>query len=212
MTDVTSILHNSEKPFHVFGFTESRLSSTVADSDINVPGFKTIRKDPTCKNSTGILIYINETLTFKRLDHLEHKLVEAVWIEIKLKHYKPIKIGILYRNPIEKIDWKDKFSCMLDTVSIDATEILLLVDFNIDLLKPKVTWTDKMSSYNFTQLVDKPTRITPTSKTLLDHIYTTEKRNIVEICVPTYGVSDHFPTCLTWSKKGIKIPMAQSRS
>ena len=36
----------------------------------------------------------------------------------------------------------------------------------------------------FTQIVDTPTRITPASKTLIDHIYTSFKHNITEICTP----------------------------
>ena len=48
MTDISSILSNNGKPFHVFAFTESRLSSAIPDSDVNIPGFQTIRKILQC--------------------------------------------------------------------------------------------------------------------------------------------------------------------
>jgi hypothetical protein len=206
LCDISTILCNSNNPFHVFGFTESRLSTVVSDNDVNLPGFKIIRKDPTSPKSTGIIIYVSELLHVKRLYDLERYEIEAVWLEIKLKRCKPIKVGFVYRNPAERVDWNDKFSSMMDAASLDATENLLLGDFNTDLLKPHPSWIDKLSSYGLTQIVDKPTRITASSKTLIDHIYVTNKQSIKEICVPIYGCSDHLPTCLTWRKKGVKIP------
>ena len=48
-----------------------------------------------------------------------------------------------------------------------------------------------MKSFNFTQLVDKPTRISQHSSTLIDHIF------FNAISVPQYSISDHLPVCLT---------------
>ena len=56
------------------------------------------------------------------------------------------------------------------------------------------------------QLIDKPTRITTNSETLIDHIYVTTKQNIAEVCSLVCGCSDHLPICITWFKKGVKIP------
>ena len=87
----------------------------------------------------------------------------------------------------------EKFSSMMDAASLDASEIILLGDFNIDLLKPQTSWLDITSSYNLVQLVNSPTRITASSKTIIDHIYTTHEQNIRELCVPIFGCSDHLP-------------------
>ena len=206
LTDISSILSNSGNPFHIFGVTESRLSNSVADCDVSIPGFNIIRKDPSSSKATGLLIYINESVNFKRLTHLENNEIEAVWLEIKLKRQKPIAVGFLYRNPAEKADWTDKFSTMMDAVALDTSEIILLGDFNIDLFKSNKSWKDKFLTYHLSQLIDVPTRVTATSKTLLDHVYATEPQNITEICVPVFGASDHFPVCITWNKKGVKIP------
>ena len=102
MTDISSILDNNGKPFHVFAFTESRLSSAIPDSDVNIPGFQTIRKDYTVPNTTGLLVYVHDTLTYERLAHLENFSVESIWLEIKLKRNNPIIMSFLYRNPLEK--------------------------------------------------------------------------------------------------------------
>ena len=47
------------------------------------------------------------------------------------------------------------------------------------------------------ELVTKPTRITPNSSTLIDHVYTTNPENISECYVPSYSISDHFPVCFS---------------
>ena len=41
---------------------------------------------------------------------------------------------------------------------------------------------------------------------MIDRIYVSETKNAVETCVPISNVSDHYPVCVTWSKKGAKIP------
>jgi len=50
-------------------------------------------------------------------------------------------------------------------------DILVLGDFNIDLLKPHSSWDSTITLPGLTQLVKSPTKITQTSATLIDHIY-----------------------------------------
>ena len=94
----------------------------------------------------------------------------------------------------------------MDVVWLESKEIILMGDFNIDLSKTNKPWTDVFSLFNLSQTVSSPTRVTPSSKTLIDHIYSTDIAHILETCVPVIGVSDHYPICCTWSKKGVKIP------
>ena len=79
-------------------------------------------------------------------------------------------------------------------------------DFNIDLSKANKSWTETFSLFNLSQIIDSPTRVTPSSRTLIDHIYSSTPSHIQEICVPELGVRDNYPVCCTWSKKGVKIP------
>ena len=52
-------------------------------------------------------------------------------------------------------------------------------------------------SFNFTQLVTEPTRVTENSETLIDHVYTNTPENIIDISVPVLAISDHYPVCNT---------------
>ena len=56
-------------------------------------------------------------------------------------------------------------------------DILVLRDFNIDLLKPHSSCDSTITLLGLTQLVKSPTRIIQTSATLIDHIYKQPRRN-----------------------------------
>ena len=206
LADISSILSNNGKNFHLFGFSESRLSEHITDSDISIPGYTIVRKDPKLQKETGLLVYISQCITFKRISYLENLSVESVWIEISFKRSKPVLVGFIYRNPTERVDWIDKFDLMMDAVANDSKETIILGDFNIDLLKPNKNWIQTYENHNLQQIIHLPTRVTPTSKTLIDHIYVSDINHITETNVPACGCSDHFPICITWSKKDVKLP------
>ena len=62
--------------------------------------------------------------------------------------------------------------------------------------------------YHLRQVITRPTRVTANSDSLIDHIYASDVNNVKEQCVPASACSDHCPVCLTWSRKGAKIPTA----
>jgi hypothetical protein len=69
-------------------------------------------------------------------------------------------------------------------------------DFNVDLLRPDKAdtkkYNDVLESMNLDQLVTKPTRTTPHSATLIDHIITNMKQQVSHCDVlPSPFISDH---------------------
>ena len=72
--------------------------------------------------------------------------------------------------------------------------MLILGDFNKDLLNTNHNrdWLDTMTSLGLTQLVNSPTRVTSTTSTLIDHIYTSNEENILDTHVSQIGLSDHY--------------------
>ena len=60
-----------------------------------------------------------------------------------------------------------------------------------------------MASFNYSQLVDKPTRISQHSSTLIDHIFSNAPNNISPISVPQYSIGDHLPVCLTCTTQNL---------
>ena len=204
--DIPTILNNSGKHFHIFCFAESRLSSNITDSEMQVAGYNVHRLDPAGPRTTGLLVYIASPLNCMRLNNIERHGVESIWLKVNIKNSKPFLIGFVYRNPSECIDWQERFNSMMDEVSMMNCEVIVFGDFNIDLLKHKPKWKQTYTMHGLEQLIDRPTRVTEQTETLIDHIYVTTKQYITEVCVPEYGISDHYPICLTWLNKRSKIP------
>ena len=91
---------------------------------------------------------------------------------------------------------------MMDNIQKLKTNVILLGDFNIDFLKQTpASWELTLSLFNLHQMVSRPTRITPTSSTLLDHIYTNNTLMVSDVMVVDSGISDHCPIMCTWLSK-----------
>ena len=67
-------------------------------------------------------------------------------------------------------------------------------DFNKNLLNDHkdAEWENFTTSLGFSQLVCDPTRVTETSSTLIDHIYTNLDENISRVHVCKIAISDHY--------------------
>ena len=191
ITDVITTLSNSGRPFHIFGFSESRLTTNMPSCDLSIPGYTILRRDAKAANETGLIIYISNVLSYKHMSHLDQPGTEATWLEISTSKSTPTLVGYCYRNPASRVDWIHDFKAMMDNVAFESKEIILLGDFNIDLQKSNPQWTNNLDTYNLHQLIKSPTRVTHNSSTLIDHIYVSETKNAVETCVPISNVSDH---------------------
>ena len=196
--------------FDILCLNETKIDSTVATSEISVPGYKTFRQDRNCHGG-GVLIYASDHLTTKKQGNLSNKSLETLWIEIKRKNSKPIYVCSLYRPPIKgnNVELVQKYKDFL--VSCFAkirknSEVFILGDFNCDMLKKNLlssTISDLCKDKSLTQHVKSPTRVTQTSSTLIDLILSNSKEAI-ECQVVDMGLSDHSFVCIKRSKLKVK--------
>jgi hypothetical protein len=89
--------------------------------------------------------------------------------------------------------WYDEFVNMMDNAAAVKKSILILGDFNIDLFKSHLAWESTITLFGLKQLIKEPTRITPTSNTLIDHIYCTHPLNVTNVRTLHNAMSDHCP-------------------
>ena len=74
-------------------------------------------------------------------------------------------------------------------------------DFNINLLNsnihnPTCEFVDTLYKYNFFPLINKPTRVTKVSATLIHNIFTNNiKHKGILSCILYTDITDHFPIC-----------------
>ena len=146
---------------------------------------------------TGIALYIHNSIaniTYRRQD-LENDHVECIWFEVK-PNMMPLRFlcVFIYRHHSASYEWFDDFVNMIYNMHtvIPPGDILLLGDFNIDLLNPHPSWDSTITLLGLTQLVKSP-RITQASATLIDHIYTNNPDVLTEVDVPDLTISDYCP-------------------
>ena len=75
-------------------------------------------------------------------------------------------------------------------------------DYNLDLTKIDKDdnckqLIDTTTRYNFLQVINRPTRITDHSATLIDHIYTNRIHDMISSGIVTFDISDHLGTYIT---------------
>ena len=79
-------------------------------------------------------------------------------------------------------------------VTIIYVFVMLMGDFNIDYkFCPNKQWLNIIQCFDLSQLVAQPTRITETTATNIDYIYSSHPENIPECVISHFSISDHFP-------------------
>jgi hypothetical protein len=88
---------------------------------------------------------------------------------------------------------------MLDRINKEDRPCYLLGDFNIDLInKQSETFLNTMFSHYFHPRIDRPTRITDSSATLIDNIFTNTHSNLISSGIWLADISDHLPIFMTF--------------
>ena len=166
------------------------LDDSISDDEIFIPNFSIIRRDRN-RHGGSIAIYVHDSSPFKVRS--KNPSTELMLIDIKLKS-KTMTCGVYYRPPSSDPSDITNLEASLEELPPSLYKSLLLLgDFNIDListtnpiLEPIV---DKLC---LKQVVSSPTRTTPTSSTLIDHIYLSEGL-VSSSCaiLPPVADSDH---------------------
>ena len=207
---IRSYINTLNVRFDVIAISESWIESSTDVSEFHLNNYEIIHTDRQNKRGGGVLLYVSKTLNFKKLDKYSVQLddvMESVTIEIDIANSKNIILSCVYRSPGSKLEqFIDYIEQFLKSVKSNKT-IYLCGDFNVDLLKQTHVYTDlfleTLYSYGMLPIITKPTRITSTTATLIDNIFTNN-------CFQThYGgllctdISDHLPIFSICNIKGI---------
>ena len=170
------LLNSINFNFGIMGITETLLRSNEnAKTNINIEGFN-IEHTPTNSSKGGALLYLHESLKYNSrndLNILKNKELESVFVEISNKNKNNLIVGCIYRHPcMDQSEFIiDYMTPLLQKLSQESKNVLLLGDFNINLLDYNNSSTsdflDLINSNLFLTCIDKPTRITSRSKTLI---------------------------------------------
>ena len=135
-----------------------------------------------------------------------------MWIQLDLGNSKKCIVGVIYRHPKQKLS-ELCYSFELTIEKLKSRKLMYYIggDFNADLLKSNSD-TNIKDFMNLTYslgcitLITLPTRITTTSSTLLDHVYTNNVVGKRESFILVKDVSDHLPVMVC---SNLSLPMSE---
>ena len=140
------------------------------------------------KINPGVILYFRNNINCKRRPEFEISNLETIWSEITLQNSKPFLLCTAYCPPNVTSNWIDRLEEELSAAQSSGLEKILMVDINIDFQScSNNKWLQLIQLFDFTQLVTDFTRITTSTATIIDHIYTSNHENVVECFVPSYA-------------------------
>ena len=98
--DELKLLIETNKP-DIIDISETKLDKTVNDCDVDISGYRVIRRDRNCYGG-GVLMYISKSLNFNDFD------LESISVEIKVSKYKPFLVTPIYRPPDKPVSYFDQ--------------------------------------------------------------------------------------------------------
>ena len=214
--DLSMYLASLNHNFDIIGLSETWLSEKCHSID-GFSAYDHLHKYRDGKRGGGVSLLIHNNIQYKELDSISvmNDNLESLFIEVKLENSKFI-VGCVYRPPGKNLkEFNIEMNCILSSLTKTNKEVYIMGDFNIDLLQYKShadtdNFVNSMMASSFIPLINRPTRVTEGTATIIDNIFTNShdiSRFLTGI-LPT-DVSDHFPIFCISSQH--KVPNCTNR-
>ena len=180
-----SYMSNINCDFSVIGFSETWLNSSNIYT-YSIDGYSHVRLTRETGKGGGVSLFICDSIMYCELPEFNMVCgyIECVFVKINCMGHNFI-VGVVYRPPNSNIsDFNDSIHDILEKVS--NYPCYIMGDFNLDLLKhelhrPSEKFLDIMYANSYIPIINRPTRVTKDTCTLIDNIFT---NNI--------SINDHF--------------------
>jgi hypothetical protein len=159
----------------------------------------------TNRRGGGVSLFIKDSISYTVRSDLNvfNDDAETLFVEVGkcvFNSDKNIIVAVIYRAPNREINsFNETFNNVLNIIKNENKICYLLGDYNINLFNSDShsqtsDFLDTCFSNNFLPLINKPTRITKYSATLIDNIFTNDVINSsISQGIFLADVSDHFP-------------------
>ena len=179
----------------------------------NIAGYTFIHNDRVDHRGGGVAIFIKNDIEFKIRSDLSaffHNGVENIVIEIMNLNAKNIILASIYKPPETSIPtFTEDLGNALDLVNHENKLCYLAGDFNIDILKLDnqsiVHFINTLALYSCNPSFDIPTRVTNSSSTLIDNIFTNYCKDMKTGTI-TSDISDHYPVFIICANDILSSP------
>ena len=179
----------------------------------NIPGYSFLFKNRKLSSRGGVALYIKNNIKHKIRDDIAINIdneFESIFVEIlKDNNYSNTLVGEIYRVPnTNEKNSLERYQTIISRINQSKAASLIGTDQNFDLLKID-THNSSLDLFNsFTAsghlpVILRPTRITHSSCTLIDNIYTNTIKHSSSYFsgIITTDISDHLPVIFITSKK-----------
>ena len=184
----------------IIGISETWLNETNKDI-YHLNGYNHVPLVRQDRIHGGVPLLISASISYRILNEISivNRDIEYIFIEIELNGGR-IHVGIIYRTSDADVrNFCDYLVNILESLKPHNQPCYIMGDYNIDLLKhsthnPTSTFLDLMFSDSFIPLINKPTRVTQKTATLIDNIFTNTYKNKNKYLtgILTTDISDHY--------------------
>ena len=189
--------------FDIVALSETWLSNDIPDNAFLINGYQLVRRDRTSRRG-GVAAYVSNSLKVEILDvNLDVAHIEQLWFKFQINSLT-LAIAVFYRPPGSNIHQAiDSFESVLSIVLPTVDCVICLGDINVNLFNLNNPVVECLDSYNFSQVISDPTRVTASGGTLLDPIFVSDGDLVRSAGVVDAGrISDHR---LAYCELSIKI-------
>ena len=185
--------------FDIFTVSETWLNSTVQDLEIEIPGYFIHRLDRQNNRGGGVCAYVSRNFKVEYLSDISSTApsgFQQLWLKIQVRNMKSFIICTAYRPPNTPLSFfnSDLIETFIYASSFNVP-IYLLGDMNCRLESSDKPETKALlnfcRSYNLSQLITKPTRVTGTTSSILDVILASDTKQVRNVMVLESSISDH---------------------
>ena len=131
----------------------------------------------------GVVLYIRNTLYYRRRADLELRGIECIWIELKLKH-KRVLFGLFYRPPNADAAY---YSAVEDSIHLASDsgihDIIITGDFNFNMFNSQSSRKKNSicEQFSFSQMIQNRIHFTEQSSSLIDILIVSNKRHVKKL-------------------------------
>ena len=161
----------------ILSINETKLNTNGSVDEVHIPRYEIIRSDRVTNGGGGVCFYVKNEVHFTIRNDLHLDALENLCLEFRRPKSKPVVVVTWYRPPDASIGILSSFESLIGKLDRENVEYFVMGDLNCDMISTRsdnntLILTSIADIYGLQQLISEPTRITPTSSTLIDLIYT----------------------------------------
>lgn len=192
--ELVLMLNSNNSNFDIIVLTETWL---LYDFNFELNGYHTVNSLGIINKNDGVTVFIKNSL--KIINIAYNMITDCNSIEISLDiGNKYINIIGIYRSPNTNIDnFLESLNNYLEHLDDYNKRYIIAGDLNINIMDANLSndYLNIMAINNFISCINNFTRVTNTTKSCIDHIFT---KNIDKHCInsfiPECSITDHYGT------------------